>query len=172
MTLLRKAVLTLLVISSSNAKSQSVDYKAQTLFIYNFIKYVNWPHQKNDAFRIAVYGQSAILDELKKLASLKKTSTGKAITVVLINAISPDDEFELIYVSEGKSRDMKLIVEAARAKPTLIIGQREGLVRKGASIDFITLDDDTLTFEVSRANIESQKLKISGELLRLAILAD
>jgi YfiR/HmsC-like len=75
-------------------------------------------------------------------------------------------------VVDNKSKEMKTIVEATKAKSTLIVGQREGLVKRGASIDFVTLDDDKLGFEVSRTNIENQKLKISGELLRLAILTD
>jgi hypothetical protein len=154
------------------SQAQSVDYKAQTLFIYNFIKYVNWSDYVGDNFRIAVYGNSPIVEELQKLATLKKATGGKPIQVVQINSISSEDSFELIYIVDNKSKDIRTIVEAMKSKPTLIVAQREGLVKKGAAIDFVTLDDDKLSFQVSRQTIQNQKLKISGELLRLAILID
>jgi YfiR/HmsC-like len=50
----------LVLVFSHQAKAQSVDYKAQTLFIYNFIKYVNWPSLKDENFRVAVFGQSPL----------------------------------------------------------------------------------------------------------------
>ncbi len=165
-------VLILSCFIAHHASGQSVDYRAQTLFIYNFIKYVNWPDAKGDVFKIAVFGQSPIVEELKKLASVKKTSTGKTISVIQINAISPDDNYELIYVVDSKSKEVKNIVEAMKNKSALVVAQREGLAKKGASIDFVILEDDKLGFEVSRSQVESQKLKISGELLRLAILID
>ncbi len=153
-------------------KAQSADYKAQTLFIYNFIKYVNWSDAVGENFRVAVYGSSPIVEELKKLASLKKASGGKPIQVLQINSISEEDSYELIYVVDNKSKDIRTIADAMRSKPTLIVAQREGLVKKGAAIDFVTLEDDKLSFQVSRVAIQSHSLKISGELLRLAILID
>jgi YfiR/HmsC-like len=153
-------------------KAQSADYKAQTLFIYNFIKYVNWADAVGENFRVAVYGNSPIVEELKKLASLKKATGGKPIQVFQINAISQEDNYELIYVVDSKSKEIRAIADAMKSKPTLIVAQREGLVKKGAAIDFVTLDDDKLSFQVSRVTIQNHNLKISGELLRLAILAD
>jgi hypothetical protein len=68
-------VLLLLVASlfSKNAKAQETDYKAYSLFVYNFMKYVEWPEaQSKGDFVIAVLGDSPINKELENLAASKK----------------------------------------------------------------------------------------------------
>lgn len=33
-------------------------------------------------------------------------------------------------------------------KPILIVGEREGLAKKGAALSFVTLEDDVLKFDI------------------------
>ena len=139
--------------------------------MYNFIKYTNWPVLENN-FTIVVYGNSPITDELNKLASLKKTPGGKSITVIQTQDINTITGCQMLYVTEGLSKEMPHIINFIRDKSILIIGQRDGLVKKGAGINFFTQDDDRLGFTISLKNLEARKIKIAGELLRLAELSD
>ncbi|HTJ50939.1 MAG TPA: YfiR family protein [Cyclobacteriaceae bacterium] len=155
----------------SSGKAQSVDYKAQVLFMYNFIKYANWPVVENN-FTIVVLGNSPITTELNKLASIKKTPEGKSITVLQTLDVNTITGCQMLYVTEGLSKEMPQIMNFIKDKSILIIGQRDGLVKKGAGINFFTQDDDRLGFTISLKNVEARKIKIAGELLRLAEVTD
>ncbi|HEY8937266.1 MAG TPA: YfiR family protein [Cyclobacteriaceae bacterium] len=155
----------------SSGKAQSVDYKAQVLFMYNFIKYTNWPVVES-SFTIVVLGDSPITTELNKLASIKKTPDGKSITVLQTQDVNAITGCQMLYVTEGLSKEMPQIINFIKDKSVLIVGQRDGLVKKGAGINFFTQDDDRLGFTISLKNVEARKIKVAGELLRLAELAD
>jgi len=75
-THLKKLLLLALILRgvwSGNCKAQETDYKAYTLFIYNFMKYIEWPEaQSKGDFVIAVLGDSPVNKELQTLAAGKK----------------------------------------------------------------------------------------------------
>lgn len=160
-------VFAILLCSGVSSRAQSVDYKAQVLFMYNFMKYTNWPTPVGD-FRITVYGNSPIVAELKKLAMVKKTPNGKSIVVTEVMDARSITECEMLYIPDAKSKDLEEIINAIKDKPVLIITQRDGLVKKGACINFFIQDDDRLGFTVSIKNLEARKLKIGSELTILA----
>jgi len=163
-------ILPLLCISIS-IQAQSEDYKTQTLFIYNFIKYASWPDQQSE-FIIQVYGDSPILSELKQLASLKKTPEGLAIKVVQTNELAAISTCNILYVANTKSKEMEAIAESTKGKPYLIISSRDGMTKKGAVVVFFLNEDERMGFTISRNKLTARKIKMSGELMRMAELVD
>lgn len=156
---------------SHKSHAQEKDYRTQVLFLYNFIKYISWPSPANQ-FVIGVVGDSPILDELHKLAGIRKTPDGKTIIIKVIENMNAVYDCNMIYLSDMRSKDIIKLVSIIQLQPALIVAERDGLAKKGAEINFFIQDDDKLGFSISRKNIEGKKLKVSGELLRLAELAD
>lgn len=159
----------LLMSKSSNA--QSTDYRSQVLFIYNFIKYMNWP-TNSENFTIGVIGNSSIILELNKLASIKKTPDGKSIVIRTLNDLKDARFCNIVYVPDSHSKEVEALANELKAVASLIVCERDGLTKKGAEISFFIDDDDRLGISISRKNADSKKIKISGELLRLAELID
>lgn len=153
--------------SLSALKAQETDYKAYTLFIYNFVKYIEWPdtYHKGE-FVIGVLGESAIYNELKTLAATKKVN-GKSIIIRKYSVSDSVSGCHLVFVSSSKSSSVKSLNERTKNQPVLIVAEREGLARKGAAINFVTLEDEILRFEVNKKAIEGHQLKIQNELLKL-----
>ena len=52
----------------------------------------------------------------------------------------------------------------------LLIAEREGLAKKGAGINFVTMEDETLKFEVNKKVIEAHNLKIPKMLFSLGLV--
>jgi hypothetical protein len=161
----------LLFLSVVRGYSQSESFKAQSLFIYNFIKYSSWP-VSDGPFTIIVFGSSPITHELLKLAALKKTPDGKNIIVKEVSSLEQITNCQILYIPDDKSKDVTAISQFTKDKPVLIIGERDGLARKGAAIAFFTQDDDRLSFELNRKNLQARSIKVSGELMRLAELVE
>ena len=165
------AISALLLQSMSNrASAQDVDYKSYTLFVYNFIKYIEWPEAKSHGdFVVGVLGDSPVIPELERLAATKKA---KGRTIIIKRFDSPEKvtDCHLLYVTSSKSSSIKALKAMAKNKPMLIVGEREGLARKGAALSFVTFDDDVLKFDINKAEIEQHNLKIPGTLLLLGLI--
>lgn len=156
----------------SESRAQATDYKAYSLFVYNFMKYVEWPEAQNKGdFILAVVGDSPINKELELLAATKKI---KGRNIVLKKCNTPDETIgaHLVYVSSSKSSVAKTLKEINKDKPVLIVGEREGLAKKGASLSFVTLEDDELKFDINKKELEQHQLKISSSLTSLGIVVN
>lgn len=165
----RVILMTLLLLCGNlnKLKAQETDYKAYTLFIYNFMKYVEWPEaQSKGDFVLAVMGDSPISKELQALATAKKIK-GRNIILRKCNTVEDTYGCHLVFVPNSKSSMVKALKDQTKDKPVLIVGEREGLAKKGAGLSFVTLDDDELKFDINKKEIEGHQLKISSQLVSL-----
>ena len=153
---------------SQKVYSQDVDHKAYTLFLYNFMKYVEWPSTDGD-FIIGVVGESPVKKELQELAKNKKA---KGRQIVVINIANANDALlcNMVFIPSSKSAELKPLLEKVKGKSVLIVAEREGLAKKGASISFVIDDDDALKFDINKSALDSHSLKIASMLIKLGFL--
>ena len=152
---------------SSLSYSQRVNYKSQSLLIYKFSLYVSWPSEAiEDTLYIGVYGNSPILSELSLMSSIKKAGGGRPISVIPID--SPDDikRVHILYLASSRSRELRSLVQQLKDQSVLIVAERGGLAKKGACINFILMEDDTLRYEYNVRELENRGLKMSQEFTR------
>ena len=148
---------------------QEVDYKAYTLFLYNFMKYIEWPADQTGDFVIGVVGDSPIKKDLQTLAETKKAK-GRKIVIKIIAATEDALSCNMIFIPSAKSAQLKSIAEKVKGKAVLIVAEREGLAKKGAAISFAINDDDALQFDFNKSVLDSQSLKIANLLMQLGEL--
>ncbi|MCC7303390.1 MAG: YfiR family protein [Bacteroidia bacterium] len=160
-------ILALLCTGAVSLSAQDKEYKSYSLFIYNFIKYIEWPSTGQD-FVIGVVGDSPIIKELESMAKAKKAK-GRPIIIKKISTADEALQCQLVYVPPGKSSMTKSIAEKIKGKPVLLVGEREGQARKGAAMSFVTMDDDTLKFEFNQAVLEQNGLKMPSALSKLGL---
>jgi len=148
----------------------SQTHKFQSVFIYSFTRYVQWPDAYNEGdFEILVLGDSPILDELRNMAQTKKVSGDRSIKVTKINAPTEIRKCNILYVPSNKSSQIDNVLAKVNAMPILIVTEEPGLGLKGSNINFI-VKDGKLAFELNQASISKKNLRISNELSRLAIM--
>lgn len=165
-------LLAALVMRVERGYAQEVDYKAYSLFVYNFMKYIEWPPaQSRDDFVIGIFGDSPIQKELEVMAAAKKCK-GRTIVIKKITSVDESTNCQLLYVASSKSSQLKTLLPVLKNKSMLLVAERDGMAKKGAHISFTTLDDDVLKFEINKKNIESQNLKVSSALTSLGILVN
>jgi hypothetical protein len=154
------------------SSSQEVNYKSYSLFVYNFIKYIDWPDlNPNEDFKIGVLGESPVLKELHFLSQNKRIR-GKRIVVKEFNTIEDIKDCHLIYICSSKSSTIKVLKEKYKGIPILLIGEREGLAKKGAALSFVTLENEALNFDVNKKALEYHNLKIANSLLALGTVVN
>lgn len=155
-----------IVLLAFNVKSQ--DARLEANYIYNIIKYVEWPESyKSGDFIIGVLGDSPVSKELKKLAATKKVFNQK-ITVVDFKQTNDITKCHVLFISELSSNLMKLALVMVGNNATLIIGESEGLATQGAGINFIK-QQDVLSFQINEASIKRRGLQVDSKLKSLAL---
>jgi hypothetical protein len=166
----RLPLLLLLSFISINGYGQEINYKFHSVFVYNFLKHVNWPDKTiNEDFIIGVIGDSPIYSELETLSGMKKVGNSKII-VKKVNDFKEIHGCHMVYITNSGSKHFKDIVDIVGEKPILLVTEREGFAKKGAAINFVILENNTIKFELNKATLEKQKLKMSSDLQKLALI--
>jgi hypothetical protein len=145
--------------------AQTTNYQAYSVFVYGLSKYMSWPATDKTEFTIAVVGKSKVFDEMVK------TYAGKLINGLPVKIVQVDDPNEVVsphifYVSDGKSSVIEAIHKQTEGKPVLIIAEREGLHKKGATMSFIAIDNK-LRLDINAKELQTRQIKISAQLQAL-----
>jgi hypothetical protein len=141
--------------------------KMKAIFIMNFTKLIEWPQTyRQGNFVVGVLGESPLYSELVKMSKTKKVAN-QSLLVKKFKTSADIDKCHIIYVSSSKSETISSIVKQVKSNSTLIITEKQGLVDKGAGINFI-VKNNRQKFELNKKNVEKYKLKVSSNLEALA----
>ena len=147
---------------------QQKDYKFHSVFVYNFTKYIEWPSQSNQISIGVLNGGTSLIDSFNKMAEVKSSGT-MSYRIVKVNNASQAQQCQILFIPEGSSDQLASYASALQGKPILLITESDGMIKKGSCINFVIVDGK-LNIELNRAAVEKAGLKVSGQLLALAIL--
>ncbi len=154
---------------SSGFRPAGVDTnsKMKAIFIMNFTKLIEWPKSYREGnFVVGVVGESPLYTELTKMAKTKKVAN-QSLQIKKFSTSKDIGKCHILYVSKAKSEDISSVLKKVKANSTLIITEKQGLVEKGAGINFI-IKNNRQKFELNKKNVEKYKLKVSSNLEALA----
>ncbi len=165
----RRMIITMLLflfVSSMAANAQNEKFKA--LFLYNFIKNVEWPQAyKQGDLIIGVVGNTPIIKELETITGSQKAGN-QSMKVKVFSSPEEISNCHIVYIAPNKSSLIPQISSKLNGNPTLIISDGKGGVQQGSAINFL-MDGDKLKFEISKQHIEQRGLKVSANLLNLGV---
>lgn len=155
----------LLFTGLNNLFSQSSIPAAQSVFIYNFTRLIEWPSDyKSGDFTIGVIGSSEVFNELKNYTASKMVGA-QPIKVVKFNATAEVTKCHIIFVAYGKTKELTEI--KSKLGSTLIVTENKTAIEKGATVNFLIIDDK-LKFELKTSNATSAGLKVHSNLENMA----
>jgi hypothetical protein len=136
-------------------------------FLYNFTKYVEWPPDNESQFTIGIVGPSDLEGALREIA---KTTTADNKTIVIRRFDKPEDIIacQVLFISH-RSRISLPEILAKTEKGELTVAEQPDAARKGTIFNFVRIDDK-LKFEVNIKALSFSGLRISSQLLKLAIV--
>lgn len=166
----RKLTLTSLFLAIAWCAQAQVNYKVHSLFVYKFTQYIEWPDAGSSApFVIGVVGNSPITAELEALAPSKKVGA-RSITIKKLSASSPElTSCQIVFVAESQSSALAAVSAKLAGKSVLLLSETSGGAKKGAGINFIIVEDK-MKFELNKSVLEKQGLRVSSDLIKLAIV--
>ncbi len=164
-----KKVLVALLISlaglAGTAQAQTSITKVQSLYLYNFIKNIQW-NNVSDKYIIGVYANDATVKEISAVLSIRKFN-GKAIEVKKITSPVQASNCHIVYVSAANAGKVKSIKTTANLKNTLVVSEK-GQLNNGAAIAFV-LENSKLKFKINQSACSASGLQISQSLIALGV---
>jgi hypothetical protein len=152
---------------ASVAYMQTTIPKAQTLFIYNFSRLIEWPvNYRTGPFVIGVLGSVEITSELELYTKGKKVGT-QDINIIRYKSIKEITNCHILFVPFDKTKQMPEILGVLADKSTLIITEKDGALETGSAINFIVVEDK-LKFELKADNAVKLGIKFSSKLQEMS----
>jgi hypothetical protein len=160
-----------LVVSASVAMPQAQDvsqeYQVKAAYLYNFLKYVEWPdHPINRTFLICVAGQNpfaGVLDALTKNERVR----GNPVRMEVILGFEPGCD----VIFTPRTSNIPAYLQGAAGMPILTVGETPRFIEQGGIVNFF-LENGKVRFEINRSAAQRAGLRISSRLLQLAKIVD
>lgn len=185
------ALVTLSVTSAGAHTSSAEERQIKAAFLYNFMKFVEWPPERMaDANEPVVIGIIGSEDFVKALEPVRhKKVHNRNITLKYFvgyerlekpqetdreqwtQKMEPLKDCHLLAFYDCDSmraEDLGEIIAALRNSPALTVGEREDFLESGGIINFV-MEDKKVHFEINATAARKARLKISSQLLRLAV---
>ncbi len=156
--------------SVTSRSNQITDTRSvvKAMYIYTFATLVEWPAERRTGdFVIGVYGEkTAVYDELIKKYSGKSIGSQK---IVVKNYRNKDEVkgCHILYVTEERTNELSSLSGSLLTENTLLVGERNGALAKGAIINFI-VEGNQQKYEINKTNAKNHRLVIADKLADLA----
>jgi hypothetical protein len=152
-----------------DASAQSMssrEYEIKAAYLYNFIKYVDWPTTK-DTITIGVLGGNPFGPALAPLNG--KVAKGRRVVVRELGSVRDAQNCQMVFVSSSEKQRLPEIFENSKSAHVLTVGESQGFAQDGGIINFIE-ENNKVRFEINEDAARRTGLNISSELLKLAKL--
>ncbi len=170
-----------------SAPLQYEEHQVKAAFLYNFIKFTDWPADKfaepntlaigilgEDPFGNAfetikgktIQNRKLVIKQFGKFSDLCKDTIGDAN----VPCFKAEDlrKCHLLFVSKSEKQHFEKIIKAVSGASVLTIGENDGFLEAGGIINFIP-KVETLAFEINMTASKQEGLRISSQVLRLAL---
>jgi hypothetical protein len=157
--------------SSSAELSRAAEYELKAAFLYNFIKFTEWPAEemanKSEPFVIAVLGKDPFG------AALDKTIEGEAFhqKPIIVRRFSRMDESvvnsQALFISASEESHLQSILRLLDGQPVLTVSEIENFAQRGGTIQ-LKKESNKIVFEINIDATKRAGLAMNAQLLKLA----
>jgi hypothetical protein len=145
------------------------EYEIKAAFIYNFIKFVEWPPEafsdRDTPIILTIVGPDPFGDALDILKG--KTVRGRTFRVRRIKHVEDLQFCHVLYISSSKNAQLPRILADLENSSILTIGETPRFTQLGGVIGF-TIEENRIRFTINVEAAGRARLRISSRLLRLA----
>lgn len=147
------------------------EHEVKAAFVYNFVKFVDWPPSKlnpgDERIFLCVVGEDAVVGRLEADVD-GKVVRGKRLTVARLHLGDGLQHCHVLFVGHTYEFDRTAVLDEVRDAHVLTVGDSEDFAVRGGMINF-RMQDRKVRFEINAAAAQRADLRISSQLLKLAI---
>jgi hypothetical protein len=144
--------------------------EVEAAYLYQFGRYVEWPSDQrwgSDTFYICVLGADPVGAALEQIVKGKMIDGHQVEAKRILGPLESRD-CRILFVSPSEDSRVPAILQALEGTGTVTVSRGDQFTRRGGMIAFTT-EDRKVRFVVNLAAAETAKLKLSSQLLRVAV---
>ena len=153
------------------ALAQDSEYLVKAAFLYNFVKFVEWPAAKaisnQSKIDICVLGDS----QLKQTGEVFKTASTPKLTLSLVeerSAKAAPDHCHILFISSSEEGKIESILTALKGQPVLTVSDMDDFASRGGMIGFV-MSDNKVKIVVNTKSVSSAGMRVDAQLLEIAL---
>jgi len=163
-------VLTLLIaagIGSASAAPATSEQELTLVFLYNFLKFTEWPEgTANSELVLCVTNSATFGPELEAISG--RSAQNKSVRVKHIDFGENPHDCQLLFLPfEEKPLRIKEWLKNTENMPILLVSNLDDFLDMGGMIILID-DNNRLQFEVNLDKVKRAGLKLNSQLLKIA----
>ena len=164
------AVLSLPHYASADPPGRS-EYEIKAAFLYNFLKFVEWPEKNstnsNSPINLCILGHDPFGNSMNNFIALK--IAGRKVFLQRMTSISSIRDCHAVFISGSEKGSVRSITDLAIKRHILTIGDTEQFAQQGVIINMF-LGNNKVRFEINLDAANRAGLRIDARLLSLAAI--
>jgi hypothetical protein len=138
-------------------------------FVLRFAGYVTWPEDSlpPGKFTIAVLGGRDLAPNLQALLG-GRALLNRPVQVRKVASVREAADAQILYVGADHRGELRALLAPLAGRSVLVISDEDGGLASGAAINLL-IADQRVRFEISVEAARRARLKISSDLLALAV---
>ncbi len=143
--------------------------KSQALYIYNFLKYIEWPDDDvKKEYVIGVIGDAEVARELKTLTNGRNVSS-KSIRILSSTNRTELSKCQIIFIPKERTSYLTSLSSEVKGSGCLTVFENTTQESSSASIDLFS-SDGKLVYRINHEIARAQNIIISQVLINMASL--
>lgn len=158
--------------ATTGAQAQpSLDRERQikVAFVYNFIKFVDWPTEvmpeSGDTISICALSDDPFFEALETING--KTVKGRRLAVRKVDAIKDLESCHVAFLGAAEETRLPQLMRSLQGSSVLTVGEMDRFAQSGGIINLVVVNNK-VRFEVNVDRAERARLKLRSQLLSVA----
>jgi hypothetical protein len=168
------AILAFLVLWGATASraevGQLTENQVKAAYLFNFAKFVEWPGSAfvgpGAPLVIGIIGKGPYGEAHEALSG--RTAKGRRVVIRQLTRADEAAGCQILFIAASEKPRLQEILRALPASGVLTVSDLKNFCRTGGMIGLITRGEK-LQFEINVANAERAGLKLSSQMLKLAV---
>ena len=140
-------------------------------FLYNFVKFVDWPNEvlpaTDDTISICVLSDDPVYEALETING--KTVKGRRLTVRRVDAVKDLALCHVAYFGITEEKRLPQFITGLQGSIVLTVGEIDRFAQSGGIINFVVVNNK-VRFEINVDRAERAHLKLGSLLLSVATI--
>jgi hypothetical protein len=158
-------------VSARAQEPKVAEYEFKAAFLYKFANFVSWPTNvwaPDDGLALGILGEDPFGDALERTLDGNMVQ-GHKIIIRRAKEVAELKNCQLLFISATERKRLPQILESLQGTSVLTVSETDRFCEAGGMINF-KLVGKNLRFEINPEAAERAKLKISSQLLKLALI--
>jgi len=167
-------ILSFTLIETSYAQKNSSEEKIKASYIFNFIRFINWPStelgQKKQSIQICIFKHNRRFEKAFKPVLGKKVR-GHSLKFKKISNTKNIPNCHLLYIGKAEKSQIAILLPELTKHRVLSISDTRNFCAKGGIIGMVK-KKGRIRVEINLKRAKSAGFKISSNLLEVATIVD